>query len=252
MANNYNGGNDDGDDHLGNINNNSSITLTAALHNGMPQQTGSVYKLHVATVFLFLPRFVQNWILKLLPTLVLGALGLRPIWKERELVLLGSFLYRFDAGKDGQLKGTPVDITTVDACLLQAGNDDSMESNYYDDDDDATSLWLARRLLPQHSTTTLLRISTLRKQSYYAFASHSDATTWLHSIHDAKTEAVQRSMGHVANTAAVPSCWNHWDALGRSAAQRKERIQRRAHELELRSMGASSDGGGAIPRGYFG
>ena len=57
-------------------------------------------------------------------------------------------------------------------------------------------------------------------------------------------------MGHVADASAIPVQWRHWDAVGRSVAQRKERIRRRLAVLEMTST--STVVGGVYPRGYYG
>ena len=209
----------------------SSIRLDAASQ-AFPQQSGPVQKLSMPTFFLFLPSWMQRWIFS-----VSFLSFLCPTWKTRHLVLLGSYLYRFETAH-GTLKGSPVLISSLNVHVL-----DDM------DDDKAVSLavrWASRRFEP----SAILCLRTLTQSHYYACASSADARVWLTSICDAQQEAVRRSMGHVADAAAVPAQWRHWDVLGRSVAQRKERIRRRMAAIEMTS--ASTEVGGLYPRGFYG
>ena len=49
-------------------------------------------------------------------------------------------------------------------------------------------------------------------------------------------------MGHVANASAIPVQWRHWDAVGRSVAQRKEKIRRRLAAIEMTSTSTEVSG----------
>ena len=191
-----------------------------------------VQKLSVPTFFLFLPSWMQRWIFS---ASFLSFLW--PTWKTRHLVLLGSYLYRFET-THGTLKGSPVLISPLNIHVL-----DDM------DDDKAVPLavrWASRRFEP----SSILCLRTLTQSHYYTCASSADARLWLTSICDAQQEAVRRSMGHVANASAIPVQWRHWDAVGRRVAQRKERIRRRLAAIEITST--STEVSGLYPRGYYG
>ena len=111
----------------------SSIQLDAASQ-AFPQQSSPVQKLSVPSFFLFLPSWMQRWIFS-----VSFLSFLWPTWKTRHLVLLGSYLYRFQT-THGTLKGSPVLISPLNIHVL-----DDM------DDDKAVPLavrWASRRFEP--------------------------------------------------------------------------------------------------------
>lgn len=200
-----------------------------------PQQDGMVMKLHVSPLYSILPRFLQKWILKLW-----FLSFLRPSWKPRYLMLLGSYLYKFKDGDqrniNQQPKGAPVPIDGIDAHLVGA-NENSVVA-------------LTQQLLVGHST--VFCISTLRKQYYYACVSRKEALTWVNGLREARQEAVTRSMGHAARD-SYPQSWTYFDSLGANLVSSKDRIRTRIEQGNLRELEMSNlSEGGPAPRGFYG
>ena len=198
-----------------------------------PQQAGKVQKLHMSSFFTILPKFLQRWIHQLW-----FLSFLRPSWKPRYLVLLGSFLYKFpdDERHDQQPKGSPIPIDEADVHLVGVHEDSAVS--------------FCKDMLTAGST--VICVSTLRKRNYYACSTREEALTWLNSLREAKQEVVTRSMGH-ASQDSYPQSWTYFDSLGRSLLNSKDRIHQRIAQSNLRELELSnfSDGGPA-PRGFYG
>lgn len=205
-----------------------------SMQGASPQQTGTVQKLHVSSFYSILPSFLQMLIAK-----VWFLTFLRPYWEERQLVLLGSYLYKFVGGKQ-QPKGTPVPVDSMDVFLVINNNNNK--------DDNIARM---SNNLPA-GYTTMFCVSTLRKKYYYACTSREQALTWVNSLHEARQEAVRRSMGHAVKD-SYPKSWLYFDSLGNSLVQQKYRIENRLQESSLRELEMSNlTEGGPVPRGYFG
>ena len=203
-----------------------------------PQHHEYVMKLKVPVFFSFLPRFLQRIICQ-----VSFLSFLAPRWERRFLILLGGYLYKFtnDMDPTKEPKGSPLPISSVDINLLDS-NDATQQL-------DAA---VALELLPPPACQGLFLVSTLRKKHYYATTTAEDAETWVNSLRQAREEAIKRSMGH-APAGSYPTKWTHYDRLGKSLVDRKDRIQRRMQESNVRELEMSSMTDGATaPRGYFG
>jgi PH domain len=198
-----------------------------------PQQTGKVMKLHVSPFYTILPRFLQKWILK-----IWFLSFLRPSWKARYLILLGSYLYKFqdEQNPNQQPKGAPIPVDGVDVHLA-GSNEDAVVA-------------LSQQLLVGY--TTVICVSTLRKKYYFACASREEALTWVNSLRDGRQEAVTRAMGHAVRD-SYPQSWTYFDSLGNSLVKSKDRIRTRMEQSNLRELEMSNlTEGGPAPKGYYG
>lgn len=205
-----------------------------------PQHYEYVMKLRIPAFFSVLPRFLQNIICRFSFLSFLA-----PTWERRFLILLGGYLYKFqtDTNPSAEPKGTPLAIDAVDINLLDSEAKGDMTI------DDAS---LAFALLPPPACLGLFVVSTLRKRHYYATGTADDASTWVHSLRQARDEAIKRKMGHAA-VDSYPTKWTHYDRLGKGVADRKDRIRRRMEESNIRELEMSNlSEGGAAPRGYYG
>jgi hypothetical protein len=212
-----------------------SPSLTAPkLQQASPQHQGTVLKLHVPTLYTWLPPRMQ----RILTWLGCGV----PQWRVRYLILVGSFLYKFANATDPHRgpKGRHWRIESIDAVVMT-------EAHWHQD-----NLSLALQTLPPEYTT-VVRVSTLDHTQYFACHSREDAQVWIQSIQEARPEAIRRRLGHAAAD-AVPPLWRHYDRLGQALVRHKERVQRRTaqHELEWSQQMARDGSGGTVPMGYFG
>jgi hypothetical protein len=197
-----------------------------------PQHTGKVMKLHTSPIFNILPQCIQILILKMW-----FLSFLRPSWKPRYLMLLGSYLYKFpvDERPDQQPKGAPVAIDGIDVHVVGSTED--------------RVLRLCLDSLRGYQSVVC--VSTLRKNHYFACESRAEALTWVNSVREARQEAVTRSMGHAARD-SYPQQWTYFDSLGASLMERKDRIRHRMEQSNLRELEMMSlTDAGSAPQGYY-
>ena len=211
----------------------------SALLEASPQEHGLVQKLHVPVFYSILPYFIQ----KCLASVPMLKQLVCPRWETRFLVLLGSYLYKFeDDGfnkKDAPShpKGSPLALDSIEAYIVDK---DALRN---------LSLDQERRFL---EAGTVFCVSTFRKQYYYCVSDHEQATVWVNSILDARQEAIKRSMGH-AEKDSYPKAWEYYDQLGRNLKKQKERIRMRVERKELQELEMSQLTEGApFSSGYFG
>jgi hypothetical protein len=213
-----------------------------------PQQTGQVMKLGVSTVFLLLPTFIKQWVLKWRCLAMV-----RPKWKTRRLILLGRFLYKFyrpvtndDETDHGHVAsrnvGAPVDVLDMEVSLVESAEAERFGIA------ECLSLLTDGTARP----SAVFRVATFRKTYYFACPSKEEALVWIRSLQDARQETIRRSMGH-AEVASYSTRWEYFDLLGRQAAATEERIRRRMENDNLRELEMSNlMDSGPLPRGYFG
>ena len=96
--------------------------------------------------------------------------------------------------------------------------------------------------------------SGISKTNHYATSTQSEASTWVHTLHQARQECITASMGH----SKIPICRKveYVNIMGKKIVERKERIanlirKRELNEIELMCVNGNGSGGG-LPRGYFG
>lgn len=205
-----------------------------AMLNAAPSHHGTVLKLHVPFVYAVLPAFAQGWVsntTKSRRAYVLSYLITPPQWKEREMVLCGSFLYRFRHALSKAPKGTPVDMKAVSANLVR-------------DDDDQVDAAVLDNLPP--GVDCVFTVVSLGKRRHFAVASRQDAVAWVNAVRDGRQEVITRSMGH--SKVPLPSSWSHFDRQAARLIQRRERVKRRSQESETRDLQMS---GGGYGRGIY-
>jgi hypothetical protein len=203
-----------------------------------PQYMGYILKLHIPILYSFLPRFIQQLFNRAairFPSLFSSFV---PSWKRRNLVLLGGYLYKFDDNSNCP-KGSPIPIDELDVHLVLAINE-------YD----FGGVTIHELGLPT-SYRGIFCVSNLSKLTYFACLTNTEAQTWVNSIREGRQETIKRQMGH-ATKDSYPPLWDHFDTLGRSLAQSKQRIRKRIEQQNNNDMELVNVSGGSLPRGYYG
>jgi len=195
-----------------------------------PNHSGSVLKLHVPLLYTFLPEYIQNWITPDGYVTYMFA----PQWKERELILCGSYLYKFLNMKSTSPKGTPIELRGVTAKVIEEGDDDLHE----------LGLESVMENLPT-GIEAMFAINSYGKQRFFAAASREEALTWVNSIREARQESITREMGH-SKVPEVES-WKYFDGLAKNLIEKKERIRKRQDDSLNRQFEAGSLGGALRP-----
>ncbi|KAG7361293.1 PH domain containing protein [Nitzschia inconspicua] len=200
-----------------------------ALVDSDPQNHGVVLKLHIPILYSILPQFLQRIILS---WSVFSFFA--PKWKQRYLVLCGSYLYKFKNRTSTAPKGCPFEIDGLQVNLVQAGRDIPEIGS----------------LPPGYSA--IFTLSTLRRRQYYAVADNEEAMVWIRSIQEAKQATITRNMGHASNL-PYPTAWKYFDSLGKSLVKSKDRIRARMEESRLKEMEMTDfSEAGPMPRVYHG
>jgi hypothetical protein len=216
----------------------SSLSANAMI-TASPSHQGVVYKLHVPLLFTLLPTFLQRLVCRYLFFLA----WLTPQWRERYLIQIGSYLYKFKTPSSKSPKGSPLALESIETQMVSiasrsaslAGVEFAMEQHH----------------LPS-GYSAVFQVSTLRKRHYYAVSSREEALAWIHSLSQGRQETMTRNLGHAANV-PYPKSWQYFDTLGKSHLQSKDRIRKKLEESSVRDMDLSRIGsGGPAPSGYFG
>eukprot|EP00980_Cylindrotheca_fusiformis_P000238 scaffold52_cov183-Cylindrotheca_fusiformis.AAC.17 len=197
------------------------------LMDASPQQHGVVLKLHVPLLFKLVPDFLQRLLL------AFSFLSfLCPSWKQRYLILCGSYLYKFKDQSSQTPKGSPFEVSSADAEIV------------------AEDYPYVGSLPPGFDA--IVSVSTLRRKHFYAVQDREEALLWVRSMRESKQEAITRGMGHAAHV-PYPKSWGYLDNLAKSLVKSKDRIKERMELSGLREMEMSNlTEGGPIPRGYYG
>lgn len=197
--------------------------------NSAPQQHGVVLKLHVPLLYSILPEFIQKVILSVSFLAFLG-----PTWKQRYLILCGSFLYKFKNQMSQVPKGSPFELETIHVNAVSSHGAPPPELGN----------------LPP-GFLAIFAVSTLRRQHYYAVADEEEAGVWIRSINEARHETITRNMGH-AGGVPYPSTWRYFDTLGRGLLKSKERIREKLEEYNMREMEMANFVEASPMRGFHG
>lgn len=197
-----------------------------------PALHGSALKLHVPAIFKISPTCLQRilssgWVPDFMA----------PHWTERHLVQTGSFLYRFESERSLEPKGSPVQLETAEARVV-------------DEDEYLEGLELMFQRLPP-GCEAVFTVSTFGKVQYFAVSSKEECTTWVNSLREGRQAAITRSMGH-SNNVPYPKSWEYFDSLGGSLMKRKERIKQKIAEKEMEMTSFDAGPGTSMPRGYYG
>ena len=223
-------GQEGGGDLVGDVVMSSGLVASSLLASS-PTHHGNALKLHVPLFYTICPEFLQSLIRS-----VWCFSSLRPQWKKRYLILVGSYLYKFlSPSSSSSVKGSPIPVDAFDVHIVE------------DCDREDGDLWGVT--LPC-GYEGMFCVSSIRKQQYYAVPTRQDATVWVTSLRERRHETIRRSMGHTAHM-PYPPAWNHLDGLAASLVQSKERIRQRQQHLSStnRDMDMAA---GPLPRGYYG
>lgn len=203
-----------------------------AMLKSSPSHNGTVLKLHLPLIFSVLPDFLK----RLVVAYDYAWLSfLQPEWRQRYLISIGSFLYKFKNESAPAPKGSPISMDKIDANLLVSVEDDEMAPAF-------------AGLPPGYDS--IFTVSTFGKKHYYAVTSRDEALAWVNSLRQNRQEAITRSMGH-ANNMPYPKNWAYFDSLGKSLQKSKQRIKAKVEQYNTREMEMASVVGGG-PRGYYG
>lgn len=204
---------------------------------GPPSQyAGHILKLHTPLVFSVLPHCLQTIVCNFSCFSFLA-----PKWKPRFIVLLGKYLYKYiNDQPESTPKGSPIPIEMFDFNILDGT---TLPISSHD-----LAIPLSR--VPE-GFSVILELSSLRKKQYYALKDKHEAQALLHSLNQARHEAIKRSMGH-APMESYPASWVYFDKLGDQLLARKERIRKRIESSSFRELEMTplSESGGD-PAGYF-
>jgi hypothetical protein len=204
-----------------------------------PSQHGVALKLHIPLLFGILPTSFK----KLVMTWSCFA-WLMPQWRQRYLILIGNYLYKFKGPSSSTPKGTPFSVALVEADLQPLNQQD----NHDDHDDDMAPAFA--NLPPGYDAVFI--VSTFGKQHYCAVSNREEALSWVNSLRQSRQAAITRSLGHAGNM-PYPKSWEYFDSLGRTFEKSKERIKRKLEDQNLKELELSGiTGGGSLPRGFYG
>ena len=195
-----------------------------------PSHYGTVLKLHIPTAYSLLPDFLQ----KRVSAESYISYIIAPTWKERELILCGSYLYRFLTLSSRSPKGTPIALKGVSARIIDSE----------DDDIDGDGLEAIMENLPP-GVNAIFALSSFGKSRYFAVATREEAVTWVNSIREARQESITRSMGH--SKMPYPKSWNYFDRVAATLIKKKERMQLRNRQSINTEFENASIGGALRP-----
>jgi hypothetical protein len=202
--------------------------VAKALVDSSPQQHDIVLKLHIPVLYNIIP----SCLLRIIRALDFLSICL-PSWKQRYLILCGSFLYKYKDQSSQVPKGEPFHVETATAKIVMKEYSPHVGS------------------LPP-GFDTIFSVSTMRRKHYYAVRDNEEAMIWIRSMQQARQEAITRNMGH-AQHVPYPKSWQYFDSLGKSLVKSKERIKERLEGARLREMEMSNFAeAGPLPRGYHG
>ncbi|CAB9496926.1 expressed unknown protein [Seminavis robusta] len=194
-----------------------------------PSQHGVALKLHVPLIFGILPTSLK----RLVMTYSCFS-WLMPQWRQRYLILIGNYLYKFKGDSSPAPKGTPFSVDMLENNLLLAHQEDDMSPAF-------------ANLPPGYDS--IFTVSTFGKKHYYAVSNRDEALTWVNSLRQSRQEAITRAMGHAGHM-PYPKSHAYFDTLGKSLQKSKERINQKLEEHSMREMELTDISGG--PRGFYG
>jgi len=207
----------------------------ASLKKANPSHEGTVLKLHAPLFFSLIPACFVRILTRLLRYSSYTS-HLTPTWKQRNLVILGNYIYRFNNVSSKSIKGSPIPLDDITVRLVSRKE---LENFYLDD-------------LPPYCKV-IFEISSVGKTRFYSVSSEEDAITWVNSIRQGQQECIKRKMGHSEHV-PYPKEWKHIDVVGDRVLQRNERIKKRVRESEVRDIEMRSIGnvsGSSMSMGVF-
>lgn len=218
---------------------------TSFLLQSTPTHFGPIYKFHIPILYTFLPPFLQS-ILHYIP--FAAWLGLIPSWKNRFLICLGNYLYRFTHGRAKHVKGSPLPLESIQVEHVSTRNYTSMQDMH----DSEMSIYLSN--LPNHIGGCFTLRSPNGTKRYYGTRTREEAQMWVSTLSQQRQECITRNMGH-AKDVPYPRRWEYVDLMGKELVERKRRVKEVMERRERREMEMSvfSEGvGGVMPSGYYG
>ena len=192
-----------------------------ALLDSSPQHHGVVLKLHVPILYSILPDFLKRIILSLS-----FLRWLAPSWKQRYLILCGSYLYKFNHQASKVPKGSPFAVETIETDTVLPSSGTSSGSYELSE--------VSLGSLPP-GYTSVFSVSTLRRHHYYAVSDPEEAMLWIRSLVEARQETITRNMGH-SRQVPYPQSWKYFDQLAQTFLKSKERIQERMEHSRMREL----------------
>eukprot|EP00560_Eucampia_antarctica_P008761 CAMPEP_0197828196 /NCGR_PEP_ID=MMETSP1437-20131217/4831_1 /TAXON_ID=49252 ORGANISM="Eucampia antarctica, Strain CCMP1452" /NCGR_SAMPLE_ID=MMETSP1437 /ASSEMBLY_ACC=CAM_ASM_001096 /LENGTH=247 /DNA_ID=CAMNT_0043429349 /DNA_START=34 /DNA_END=777 /DNA_ORIENTATION=+ len=199
----------------------SGLSASSLLENGSPIHYGVVHKLHVPIFYLLSPAWMKRTL-----SCWICPKSFSPQWKQRYLIAVGKYVYRFQNDHSRDPKGVPLSLQEMDTRVI------SLTEPQEDDMEIAFST-----ISP--GCTAMFKVSVFGKNQYFAVSDREEAVTWTNSIQQARQESITRIMGH-AEDCTYPKSWDYYDRLGDDHVKRKERIKKSLNEANKRELELSS------------
>lgn len=220
---------------------NASILLKSS-----PTQHSQVMKLNIPLIYSFAPGWLRN-VLRYCPG------PFKPSWKQRYLIQIGKYLYRFSykntasqsAAPLMKSKGSPIPLDQIQVRLISKSNillDYECEIRALRDD------------LPSFCDG-FFSITFGGDTKYYACQTEQDAVTWCNSLQEGRQSVITVNMGH--DKRPYPKKWKYIDFIGEQLYKRKDRIKealRRSDmdQLDMIDINNGQLSHGTMPRGFYG
>eukprot|EP00956_Cyclotella_meneghiniana_P002290 scaffold2600_cov73-Cyclotella_meneghiniana.AAC.8 len=194
----------------------SNLTASA-LQNANPIHSGYAHKLHMPAFYSFLPASIQ--------TLLKWRCFPRrwsPNWTQRYLIVIGSYLYRFQ-DENGDIKGAPIPMDTLEAKLY---TEDLNEEFGF-----GTPL----------DCEAVIEITSVGKTQYLALSDKEEAQLWINTMKQCRQDCITRKMGH--SNVPYPSEWVALDSAAKRLREKKNRIKEKMEQMDRKEMEMQSMGG---------
>jgi hypothetical protein len=230
----------------------SSTLSYSQLISHSPSHLGEARKVQTNGLIAYLPAAL----LSILLTLPFIGRWLKPsIDKRRNLLIVGSYLYRFSeeressslAAKEGEdvdvrvesednfkLKGCPIPIKGILASLLTGKESKALLMIDESDDDEEKESLINNKSSQQQQEAELFvfKVQTFRKTQYFAVESEESALTWVNSLRFARSECIKRAMGH----SKIPPLASHvhFDTLAEEKYATTLRLDKKEREASLK------------------
>lgn len=226
------------DQHI-TMNYDEALLSAQALQAASPTHTGSVMKIHIPALYTFLPSTVQWFISTCCPIK-----SWSPSWKRRNLIAIGSYVYRYKDENGISPKGMPIPVATTEVRMIP---------NHNEDDIDGDINVLLFDLLPE-GYNAIFEISSIGKTQYFATTSKEEASIWVNSLKQMRQDAISRTMGH-SQSIPYPKEWKSFDTSAKRVVDQKTRIRNKLEamekkEMEMQGLSGGGGGGGGM-MGYY-
>lgn len=214
----------------------SARTLLAA----SPIHSSTVMKIHIPAIYTILPATIQWVLMRFCPK------NWTPRWKQRFLIAVGEYIYRFKDENDSSPKGSPIPVILADVRVLSKNNVDD------DYNDNGPLFHIVLEMLPE-GFEAVFEISSLGKTQYFAVENREEANIWVNTLQQMRQDAISRSMGHTHGN-PYPTKWKALDASAKRLKEKKTRIKTKLEEMNRKEQEMQRLGGGGIVGaniGYF-